>query len=90
MRVSSLRVCFVLLRFVNDCGAEEESKRSILFILELFYKGLVKLTVKAFGLVSMVLKKIKVEDLQVFDFALFYCGCLMMSVRWRGQTVALY
>ena len=50
----------------------EGSTRSILLILYWFYKGFVKLNFRAFGGFSRVLKQIKVEDFQVFDFALFY------------------
>ena len=67
-----MRFCFVLLWFVNDCGAAEGSTRSIVLILYGFYRGFVKLHFKTFGLFSRVLKQIKVEDFQVFDFALFY------------------
>ena len=89
-RVSSLRFSFVLLWFVNDCGAVEGSTRSILLICLFFYKGFVKLNFKAFGWFSRVLKQIKVEDFQVSDFVLFYFGLLMIAVPWRGQNVPLY
>ena len=59
-RVSSLRFCFVLLWFVNDCGAVEGSTRSILLILYWFYRGFVKMDLRVVG------------GFQVFDFYLFY------------------
>ena len=55
-----MRFCFVLLWFVNDCGAVEGSTRSIVLILYWFYIGFVKIDLRVVG------------GFQVFDFAMFY------------------
>ena len=48
-----------------------------------------KLKFAAVGWFSKVLKQIKIEDLHAFDVAVFYNCCLMMSVPWKYQHVAL-
>ena len=68
-----LQCCF------KDFAFSEGLKRSIVLILCSCCKCFVKLEFRAFGTLSRVLKQLKVEDFQVFDVALFYYSCLMIS-----------
>ena len=64
---------FALFDYVlfNDFEISEESNKDVAIALYKCYNCFVKLKFKPFGTFSMVLRKIKVEDSQVFEFALF-------------------
>ena len=64
--------------------------RFYVFYNVLVYKCFLKLEFKPFGTCSRVLKLIKIQELHVFDVALFYYSFWKMSVLWSGENVALY
>ena len=67
-----------MLLCVTVCFFYDFGERNISFILYCFYIGFVKTDLAVGG------------GFQVCDFALFYCGLLMIAVPWKGQNVALY